>query len=462
MEKSQNQSIEKSFFRVFLGGMAWSSGASFLIKVAGLLYTFFLLRYLGLKEYGTYQIVLSAYGLLGIFFLPGIEDVVVARASAMLGERKGGEASSLGAGYAVMLILCTVFVFLLGAFLSVVAMRRGMFGVDVIRYFDLLLLLLFLLPLERIILFDSGIHHDFARQNGYSLVREGVRLITGIVAVVSFNDKILWLILTTIFSYLIAIFAFGSNILRKYLHVQEKKSGFHEVIALVKKQGPWLITQRVMRQLEKNCRPFFVQFFLGREAVGLFSLADKLLTHVMTLLPASTVLVPLLARIRNEKQRVRRIFTLGIKYSIPLYSVYTVANYICLPILFKYAFPTYATALPLFNVLLLYIPMTGVAFLLTALFVSLQEQKNMAIISIGRSVLTVMIAPICILVFGIKGIVYEYIITLYLFLAARYILLRYIDPELGVDIREILHWDSSDSARCRLALSKLAHFVIRG
>ena len=66
---STTQSGRYSFARAVVEGGLWFSGSSAAVKAVGIANTILVLRLLSVYEYGSYHLVLAAYGLASVFFL---------------------------------------------------------------------------------------------------------------------------------------------------------------------------------------------------------------------------------------------------------------------------------------------------------------------------------------------------------------------------------------------------------
>lgn len=205
-----------------------------------------------------------------------------------------------------------------------------------------------------------------------------------------------------------------------------------------------MVLQRLIRQGEKNLRPLLIQAVLGREAVALWSFAEKVLTYAVSIFPIDDVLMPTIAHERSDRDRLHVLLERGIKYTIPFYAIIAVAVAASIGPLVHHAFPAYSAGLPLVYVLCAYIPFTGLAYLMTSFYVSHQEQRRSFWLIVARFCSSLILLPTLCYFLGPIGASVEFFIDILAYNLFRFRFLVASYPELGFDARRLFKFDSTD------------------
>lgn len=445
----------KSFSRRVAEGMFWSSSAAITMKVLGAVSTFLILGHLTLHEYGTYQLALSAYLLLSTFLFSGIDQVVIAHGARLLGARDETASRNTGLAFAVLMAA-------IGAVLWAVAffaqrLFAEWYSGDILGLLRIVAWIFLLVPFQRLVAYDLSVRQRFFTLNLFSLLEEALKTAGLVIAFYVVGARIEGVLWAMVLSSTAALCLFFPLIAPSYAP-SLRHLRFGPLLALVVNQGKWIIGQKALRQGEKSLRPFLIQFFVGREAVALFSVAEKLMTYVMTIAPTNAVLVPALSVEAANRERLQRVMERGIKYSVPAYTVAALAAGVFGPPFIAWFFPAYVPALPYFFVLLAYVPFTGVAQILTSFFFSEHEQRSLFVSVLVRFFIFALLAPTLLFLFGLYGIVFEYVLTLVSFNAIRYTSLVRGHPELRIRFRNLFTVDSYD----REVWRRVWHRLTRG
>lgn len=439
--ENQNSAQSKSFTRVVLKGLFWSSGGAGAIKVISIGITFLILARLTLREYGTYQLVLAAWGLFTTFFLQGLDQIIQAEGARLLKRDEKSIVYQLGSGFFVFKLAVGIIVWLITFWGS--TLLAHYYSADILGYLKILSFTFLIFPFERLINYNLLIRLRFFAVNLYAFLEEIIRAVVIVVALLYVHTGVAGLIWGTVISMGLTVLLFLFTVETAYF----RNFSFAPFFRLVIGQGKWNIMQKYIRQAEKNIRPFFIQYFLGREAVALFALAEKLTLQIVALMPISSVLIPLLSSEIDNVARLQRTLEKGVKYSAPVFAfVAIVAGLAAHPFL-RFLFPQYLPALGLFYILLMYFPLVGAGYILTSFFFSHHEQRASFYLALARFSLFLVSAPVLIKFWGLPGVAFEYIATI----IAADIFLRYwslvkIHPELKIRFKHLVQIDSYDRA----------------
>lgn len=445
----------KTFSGKVLHGVAWVSMGATSVKIIGFITSFILLSVFTLHEYGTYQLVLSVAGLFILLSVQGIDDSVIAAGTRAIGAKDTKRLVHIGRGYFLFRLVAGISIWALIFFGS--SFFAQWYSRDILALLKQYSWAFLILPFERIISYDLMCKRRFRALSLVSFTQEFTKLVVIIVSVFFLHAGIKGALLAIPIAHGVSTLIFLFSIETTYFYGFTRTTilRFKEVFL---KQGIWDIGSRFVRQGEKNLRPMFIQFFLGREAVALFSMAEKVYGYLAGFFPIDSVLMPTIAAEVHDRERLQRVLERGIKYTVPFYVVISIAFIFVSPILIRYIFPLYTPALPLLYILMLYIPFVGIAHLMTSFFVSHQEQKAMFGLIVCRSILFIVIAPICLMLFGVNGTIVEFILTFGSFNILRYIWLLQKYPELRVEFRRLFIVDSYDRAVFARLREKLYFF----
>lgn len=434
---------QKSFSRKIAEGFAWSSGGAGVLKIIGFFVTFLIIARLSLSEYGTYQLTLAAWGLLMNFFASGVNQILIAKASVYAKQQEESRIVELGRG--LFLSKCAIgFLLWLFVFFGTGFLKKFYSG-DIVSLLRILSWTFLAIPFSEFIRFDLSLRLKFFALNLFDVIEEVIRATGVLLVLFVFHSGIPGLLWTIVLSILFTPFFFLFVVKKSYLNPAFPLK-LQDFFRLIFGQGKWVILQKFVRQGEKNLRPFFIQYFIGREAVALFSVAEKLFMHLVTLIPMQSVLVPAVSSEVHDEDRSRRVFERGVKYSVPFYALIALVSFFAVPWLLVFLFPQYLSALPLFNIFLLYIPFVGVSYLLTSFFFSQHEQRAAFFIVLARFGVFLALAPLFLRLFGLTGIAAEYIISLYFNDILRYFSLVRHHPFLRVRMSVLFRVDDYDRA----------------
>ncbi len=433
--------MEKSFSRRVAEGVLWSSFLSGLQRVVGLGLTFLILKQLGLIEYGIYQLVLAAWGLMAVVMLTSLDKLVIAGGSRTLGEGNHEQTRHIGQTLFLFKFIAGVGVWAIVYFGSTFLHRW--YAGDIISYLRILSWTFLVMPFSAIILYDLSVHQRFFLLNLYPVLEDTVKLVWIAVLFFIFHARIdgaLWAL--TGASVFVTV-VFFPVVASRYLYRISFRDTRH-FFALLFSQGKWLLLQKQVRQFDRSIRPFIIKFFLGTDAVALFSVAEKVILQLVSMVPISDVLVPSVSREMSNHERQRRVLEKGIKYSVPFFALVAIAAAILVRPLFRLFFPQFLPALPLIDIVLLYLPISGVAAVISSFYYSHREQKTDFLLSLFRFGFFLVTFSSMLRFMGPKGVAVEFVLGMVIYLGLKLWLLVRAHPELRGDWRGFWKIDSYD------------------
>lgn len=447
--------MQKSIPHTIAKGTFWISSSTLVVKVVSLATIFLILSRLGAAEYGTLELALSISVLFSLFMLPGLDTLIVADMGA---EKGKGELSR--ARVLLRTFLQIQFV------LSCVAATTLFFGAEFLAslyqvpssYVQLVAATFLLSPMRAAygILFRSQLW--FVLQSLIMLLEEFTKLAFLAACFFFFAltiESVLWSILA---SQAFALVLLALPFVRGW---KSLKGGEREGQPLDFSwigRGVWSVLTVYVGNLGKTLRLWIIQRILGAEAVGLYAVAIGLIGHTLALTPLHTVLSPMLPQYVSNRERFVKLLNKGLKYQFLAYACIGAVGFFAFPPVMIWLFPNYASAMPLFKVMLLGLLPVAFISVLTPAYFALKLQKSFFVSMVFKTTVSLMFTYPLILFFGIWGLAYEYILTSIVYGFERMRTLRAHVPELVISPRLFFIFDQDD----RMLLEKASEFASRG
>jgi O-antigen/teichoic acid export membrane protein len=437
--------MPKSFSQKLIRGVISSTGFSLFSKGLAFLLSLVLFRSLSLHEYGTYQLIIAAWGILMVFLFQGLSSLVTSRASKLRSLDQPEESRQLVAGFFTLLAGVCLFLFL---FVNIYyAQSKGAADSSVATSLRLLSFTLLVNPFGQLTRFFFSFDHEFIWMNALTSCEDALKTIGVLICFFVLDQKTATAVIASIVgaSFLVNICFFP--LAAKRFFQMFKSISWHAcmlVIYLLKDEGVWAVLQKQIRQVGQNGRVFLVELLLGREVLALYSFAEKITTQVMALLPLDDVLIPLMSAEVKNQDRVKRVFRLGFKYATWAFSLLALALFFGAPFFVPFFFPRYIQAISSVQIFALYVPFTGMAILLSSFFVSHQSQKRLFILVLARWIWFIPLGYVLMHFFGVLGIALEYVISLIAFNLLRYRALTKLHSWLALDWTELFKITAED------------------
>ncbi|MST04253.1 MAG: hypothetical protein EXS49_01640 [Candidatus Pacebacteria bacterium] len=421
-----------------------TSIASFALRGVGFLTSVILLKELSLYQFGVMELTSSIFSFLGIFLLPGINNVAISEVSYELGVGNKNKARAIVKNY---FKLQYVFVF--------IAWAIFFFGANIIgRYYNLeisnsLKIISFIFLLSPIRSFLNLIYlsnFKFLLKNIYGVMEDAVKLV--IIFFIFFilrSIRVDNVFFSTVTSQIISFFIMIPSAYRIWR--QNFGSGSYEKIPLfsmILKNGKWGILSTYMNNFGQNIRLWIIKFTLGIEAVGLFSFAFTLFGHTMSLVAISNVLNPIFSKLKSDTVKFMKLIDKSIKYQFIAYLALLIIALTTFPTIIDYFFPKYHDSLFLFKILMISIIPASFANIFTPLFYSLNAQKSLFNSIMIKNFFIAFFSIIFIHLFGIVGVAIEYLATVTVYSFERYLKLKKIIPNFSISIRNLFRIDIHD------------------
>ncbi len=418
------------------------SFANSILKLITLITVFIILNRLSAYDYGVVELAQAAVGLFSLFLLPGITSTIVAdiaieRTRGDLAKAKG----TLLSFFKTHLILC------------VVAWALVFFGADLITTFythhitDLIKILSFMFliaPFRSMLAIIFRVYLSFYVQAINSVTEALVRLAVLCVGFFGFGLGYYSVVIAAVLSEYITFMLFAYVGYRIAGDLHAVKATPMAYFSTLYAHGKWSVFASYFNTLGQNVRLWIIQYTLGAEFVGYFSVAYGMLQHTMDFMPIGSVLAPIIPKYVSEKAKLLPILRKAIKYHLLAFLALALAAlFIFTPIL-TMLFPQYTLSITIYNIMLIAFVPLSFAAIFTPTFFALRAQKNL-FWSIGVKNLSIaLLAPLGAMTLGLVGIALEFILTNTLFASERYRVLRKMVPGFSISPRSFFTYDDVD------------------
>lgn len=447
-----------SFAERFIRGNILDRSWSLVVAGVGLVTSFLTLSALSVREFGLYQLVLAALAFIGTFSVDFFDEVIQGDVSRSMAAGRRDESKRLFLEFALLKIV-------LGAGVSAAlffgaALIARAYGGDIGGYVRIISFTVIIRALRSSAsLFLKSVVS--LKALGASAVEEMIKLaiIAGLffASALGIREVLLATVLGALGSliYVLAPFARAWRVTFGAV-----RAAPHALFVAVLKTYGWLVLFRTaLHQAAKPIRPWLIKAFVGTEAVALYALAANMATLLKDFFPLANI--SLVAWEIGNPERLRTIFTRGVKYSFWAGVAFALVCLVAVPLAIGLILPKYLPAIPLFLALLVSFPFHGISRLEYSLLTALREQKLLTarlLAELGIStVLLVLLLPVMgILAVGVET---NAAIIWRVWYLARSLGRKY--PFLKLNARSLAQFDAEDRAVFRRGLAEVRSLVMR-
>ncbi len=437
-------------------GVAWTSASSVVIRLAGLIYLFVILRTLSVYEYGVVELVLSIPPLLSFFALPGLETTLIADMGV---EREKGDRGRMRYLFesflSVRLLLAAVawaLVFFSAPFVA--AFYNAHIG-NMVRVVSFVFLSGALRTLY-LVLFRVGLKFKVIAL--YSALEEVLKLtllllllqLTPVppLAAVGAYVGAEWIAL-------LALAPWAAQVRRELFAGARGTRGFRAVLHLLRAHGKWSVFSTYMGSFHNSIRLWLIKFFVSTEAVAVFAVAQGLLQQTAALFPLNRVLMPIIPQYVARKDIFLKLVDKAIKYQLIGYAALGAGAAIFFPPILGMIFPQYENSFSLFRIMLLALLPGAVGGVFGAAFFALKRQKDLFGALVKNAVFSIVLSLVLLPLWGVVGAAVELILARTFYAWERYRVLKRVYPGFSPTLRDFLSFDAFDLMLLKRVREKL-------
>ncbi|HEY0221116.1 MAG TPA: oligosaccharide flippase family protein, partial [Candidatus Paceibacterota bacterium] len=436
MEKN-NTAFSKTYLKGEVSYGAWDIFS----KGVGVLNSFLVLSALTIYEYGSFQLLLASYSGLAVFM--GIGGGVISNDIVRFeAEGRSGDAKKLFFEISfwkiIIGIVLTVSVFFCAPFL---AFKYGAGHISLIQIMSLLFLHDAFLGVAKTLLELRKKFNLLAGRTSISRVAQFFILFGFyLFGHINLQAVVISLVTSMFITLGFLVFPFIESYIT-WKKVEMSSGGF--LWKIMASYGKWGIFQQVAGKITPFFETWAIKLIISTEAVAIYSVAQTIVGTISGFLPTKTLSVLVPMEIKNE-EKLRKIYTYGMKYLFIMSVCFGVLAFFGVPVLVSLFFNKYLVSLPYFKVLLLTLPILSIVSISTVFLTAFRRQKFGFFNKILRTSVAIPLYLILLPIFGLWGLVIHNFIIVSVMLVSTYIYMSGMTPRLFVSIRDIFSFGSED------------------
>ena len=430
-----------SFMKVFLKGEAVSTFWKFATKSIGLLNTFLTISSLSLYQYGVFQLLLSFFGIPSDILNLG-SAVVSNEMSRAVGEGKISTAKRVFIEYTIIRLVLIALVWSIMFFGATYLFDKyDMSFIKDMRLISFLIIsegIFFIIRTLCLVKLEFGIVAFRATLNKiiqafillYFFIHDDLGLV-----------QLIWSIILASAISVVLILPRTFKIYNQWKEV--KVDGLALIWGIFWNYGKWDILRQFLNKITFRIKPWLIKFFVGTEAVAIFSIAELVVTTLQDILPSNTLqsLVP--AWIKDKNLSVK-MFSYGVKYYVLMGLIITVGAVIVVPPVINGFFPQYEQSLDLFYLMILNLPIFAAGILIGNYIIAYRQQKYLFFLHTFRNLFALTIILVTIPFIGLWGLAIEFVVVPLFMVISAYLQTKYSNRGFHFDFKIIFGFSKED------------------
>ncbi len=402
-------------------GVAWTALSNVAVKSIGVFYLVLLLTHLSVYEFGLVELALSTVGLLSLLSLGGMQPVLIAdlvrykRADQYELMR---QMISSYLGLRLVLAVCTTGILIFGTWFLSDRLEN-----DTTTLLYVLAVIFLVSPWRSLLLITLTASQNFRTLAQFRIGEDLIKLFVTALALFWLSwpplAVIVGYVLTDYFST--SIFWFWSRRSRlKFFDYHVFTIDILKPNRVLERHMQWGIWFGALGVLSIHVKPWIIQVVLGTQAVGLYATAIGLYQNIVSLMPLSAVLEPILPAYKHRPEIVTKLINAAIKYQLLVLGCVTSVALLLLPYIISWMVPHYLVAMPLLTVLAICLIPESLSRVYEIFFNAFQLQRDLFFSNVVRLMLVIGVLPIALFTFGIYGVAVEVFMTQMWYLVSRY------------------------------------------
>ncbi len=445
-------------------GVASFSAQNMMLQVIWFLTSLVVLNSITVADYSVMKLVFATVAVPAALYIAGIDSVLLADMGVEREHGRLGQVKDLFRAYVIFEMISAAVIW--AGFILFFTFFGDVFSQATRSYLFIASFSIFSQPMQNILIQFFSLFFRFWNVTKVKLFNEGLTLL-GIVIFVFFQHKglyaiILIQVIAPFLAVLISLPSFFALYRKELRHVTPVHAG---LFARLRAHGKWSIASAYVLKTWDAAHLFLIDRLIGREAVALYSLADSLWGHLISLFPIKSILDAMLPQRTKDETTARRNLVHGFKYAAIGFVLLGIASAIGgYPFLWLF-FPKYVAAFPVFLGFLLMIPRFAFSSVLSPLLRAYKFQKSGFTAAVNSLVMTVVLAFVLFPVLGMAGAIIEVVVvsTVQVYIVYRTFIKKY--PAFKLHLSELMTWDRYDAdtiqtlvkgIRSRLRMSKAA------
>ena len=416
-------------------------------KILSLVTIYFIIKGIGIYNFGEYTIALAAISICGIFYRVISGQLYQIELSRLLGLKEYSSAQNLTKELLYIITGITLFLITL-VYGIIFSLDEIIFKIDFKKYHSLILISsIYVITLGyKNILVSINRSFGYFKELSYWNIAEyfcKFFLIFTTFSILKISITVAQIVLIDLISLIIGCVTYKIFFYKKIIFQQNQKKGKDvSLFQIIKDQGTWFFLRLLIVDLTTNTRIWIITFLLSVEAVGFYGVFKRVVQSAKILLPLGVIFNTFLPKNSFNKTNFRTMFIQCLNISWMLGLIAVILLFLGTIIIIPHVFPEMGTTLQF----LIFIGSGMYLFKTwTYSFVSIlgldRKYKNLFLVNFFLYILTLIFLPIFIKIAGIYGMAFDLLFnSMISFLLTYYFLIKE-RPSFSVtfdDIKEII------------------------
>jgi len=446
-----------NFYKTYLKGEFSFGFWNVTARIIGFFVTLATLSYLTVYQYGVFQLILASFAGAAIFIGLGGETI---RNDILryIGEGSHGFAKRLFLESTVVRVVIGLILF--GVIFFGADSLFSNYGPEFIKYIKIISFLFIhdaIWPSIRQILETEKKFSIIASRAALSkIIQLGVLGFYFIFYSISLGEIIISLVIGSFVSLgFVSWYSFRHYFLTWNRIATSQKRLLY---SLVTSYGKWEFVRPLAGKFESFVRVWLTKIFLGTEIVAIFSVAQTMVSTIGSFLPVSTLSVLVPVQI-NDKEKMQKIYNTGSKYLFLLSICMSLFGLIvAFPFIHSF-FPKYISALPLFSLMLIPLPISALSTVASIFLTVYRRQGFLLFQKILKTIIGVILFVILVPTFGVWGLAIQGLILSIILYSVIFIYIKKSNIGVSVNVREIFSLGESDRVFFKSAYSDFRRYI---
>ncbi len=375
------------------------------MKVLSLVSVYLIITALSLREYGTLSLALSVSGPVLALSNFGLDDLIMAQGARARGEKTLGQFLPMYRGFVFVKIVLIIVLMILAAGFRLVLSSEQRALLD--QFF--LPLLVWIAATGARTIFDSTLQMYerfgwFAKTNIFENALRLAMVATFFALHRLTLANVLWSYVGSKTAASLAAAPILGLVGIEGGLVPSLRAFFHFVIG----RGKWEVLRTFFVNIFSGVDQWVVGYFLGLEAVAIFSFASMMNSLLVQALPFRQILFPFMARMSaGASERTSFVARRMSKYSVWLATLTIIVAAVCAPTAVRLFAPKYMAAVPIFLFLSVSQIMNGYSVSHGPLLYALNEQRFLLALGFVTTISSFTFLPLLTKFFALMGAVAE-------------------------------------------------------
>ncbi len=449
---------DTSFLKSYLKGEASYGFWNLVSRSLGAVNTFIVIGALTLYEYGSFQLLLASYA--GVAVLLNVGGGVIRNDIFRLeAEGRSSEAKKLFHELFILRI-ATALALWAGVFFFA-PLLSFKYGPD----FILLIRIMSFVFLHDAVLAILTIPIEMRKRfnivaNRLSIAKFSQFVIL-VFAIIFYRVDLQVVVVSLAASLFVSLFFLLQPFKESYLLWKNiKRSGEKFLFKILRAYGKWEVAEPIVNRFTAFFETWAIKLFISTEAVAIYSVAQMMISTISGFLPVKTLLTLVPMEMKDE-EKLRRIYTRGVKYLTVLVLVMGAGAFFVAPIIINIFFAKYVVSLPYFKALILTLPLHAVIGVSSIFLISMRRQKFLFFQKVLKVFVVVPLYLLLLPMLGLWGLVIQNYIFLVVSLSVVYIYFNRMQPRLFIGLPNIISFDESDRIFLRNVFSDIKNYLNR-